>query len=240
MKSMKKLVGLAMLAGAVVGASSTAQAEVELSGNVAMTSDYVFRGISQTDASPAIQGGFDLGAGMFYAGVWGSSVDFKGYSDESATMELDLYAGITPSTGPVDWDLGVIGYFYPSADDDLNFDFYELYAAPSFAITDAFGVGAALSYSPEFFGDTGEGLYVEINGSYAVTDALSLSAAFGNQDVDDIGDYDTWNIGASYAVAGFDLGLTYVDTEGADDPSTWGLSETLTDGRIVFSIGRSL
>lgn len=237
---MKKLVGLAMLAGAVVGVSGTAHAEAEFSGNVALTSDYVFRGISQTDASAALQGGFDVASDIFYAGVWGSSIDFKGYYDETGTLELDVYAGITPTTGPIGWDLGVIGYFYPSADDSLNLDFYELYAAPSIDLTEKVSIGAAINYSPEFFGETGEATYIEVNGALAVSDVLSFSAAYGNQDVADVGDYSTFNVGATLAFNGFDLGLTYVDTDGADDPDGFGLSETLTDGRFVVSIGRSL
>lgn len=238
---MNKFFGAAMLAGAAIaGTAGVAHAEGSFSGSVALTSDYVFRGISQTDNEPAIQGSLDYSNGIFYAGLWGSSVDFKGYSDYAGTMELDAYVGITPSTGPVDWDLAVIGYFYPGAQSSLDFDYMEVMVAPSIALTDSFTLGAAFFYSPEFFGDTGEAYYYEINGGFAVTDAFGLSASYGIQDVDDLGgEYANWSIGASYSLAGFDLGLTYTDTSD-DAQDNWGLPENLTDGRVTFSIGRAL
>ena len=58
-----------------------------VSANVAFTSDYVWRGMTQSDG-PAIQGGFDYEAdGGFYAGIWGSNVNFN----DGAGSELDLY-----------------------------------------------------------------------------------------------------------------------------------------------------
>ncbi|TPW04198.1 MAG: hypothetical protein FD124_2716 [Alphaproteobacteria bacterium] len=99
-------------------------AETTVSGNVALTSDYAFRGISQTDQDPALQGGFDMASGIFYAGTWASSIDFAA---QSAELELDVYAGVTPTVGPVTFDLGVVGYLYPSASDDASeLDFWEL------------------------------------------------------------------------------------------------------------------
>lgn len=88
-----------------------------LSANVALASQYVFRGVSQTGEEPAIQGGFDATCGIFYAGVWASSLDWGPDNgpagSTSAHLEIDVYAGIKPKTGPVTWDLGVIYYAYP-------------------------------------------------------------------------------------------------------------------------------
>ena len=82
----------------------------EFSINVAGTTDYVFRGISQNGEDPAAQGGADMSCGIFYAGVWGSTVDFAPY-------EVDLYGGIKKDLGFAEVDLGVIYYAYPGADD---------------------------------------------------------------------------------------------------------------------------
>ena len=72
-----------------------------LSANVALATEYVFRGISQTDEGPAIQGGFDATCGMFYAGVWASNLDWGGNgSEDVANMEMDLYAGIKAEGWP--------------------------------------------------------------------------------------------------------------------------------------------
>jgi uncharacterized protein (TIGR02001 family) len=242
MRIMKKIIGIAVLAGAAtVGASGVAAAEGTVSANVALTSDYVFRGISLSDNGPAIQGGFDYESELFYAGVWSSSV-VEG-------MELDLYAGFTPSTGPIDWDLGLIGYFYPGADDDgAEFDYYELLVGASADLTEQFTFGGALYFSPENFGDTGEALYLEINGAYAVSDAFAINAAYGNQNIEEPAgpgtedDYNTWNIGATWALHGFELDFRYHDTDidAGDDIEAYTYGESSYDSAFVVTIARSL
>ncbi|HEX8899777.1 TorF family putative porin [Vitreimonas sp.] len=222
---MKKLLGLAMLAGAAtVGTTGVAAAEGTVTANVAFTSNYVWRGITQSDGEFAVQGGADYSNDMFYVGTWASSVDDFG---ADASAELDVYAGFTPTLGPVSLDFGVLGYLYPGADD---LDFFELKVAAGISPTDAFSIGAAAYASDEFGGDGGdESLYLELNAAYAFSDAFSVSGAFGNQDVDTAGDYDTWNIGASYAFHGFGFDLRYHE---ADIP---GLDE-----EISFTISREL
>jgi uncharacterized protein (TIGR02001 family) len=84
------------------------------SANVALTTEYVFRGISQTKEGPAIQGGYDLTCGIFYAGVWASNLDWGGTGlfgipgNSVANIEMDWYLGIKPVTGHITWDLGII------------------------------------------------------------------------------------------------------------------------------------
>ena len=240
---MKKLIGAAIAAGATVAGAGVAQAEV--TANIALVTDYVFRGVSLSDNRPAVQGGFDWSSDTFYAGTWASSL-FDG-------MELDLYAGWTPTTGPVSWDLGVIGYFYPGADDDGNeFDYYELKGAGTFALNDQFSVGGAVYYSPENYGDTGNALYMEINGAYALSEQLAFSAAYGNQSIDDAdgplpgvteeSDYNTWNIGATYAIHGFELDLRYHDTDidAGSDIESYTYGPRSYEARGVLTIKREL
>ena len=237
---MSKCIGVAAMAGAL-GLAGTASAEI--TANVALTSDYVFRGISLSDG-PAVQGGFDVSEDMWYAGVWASNV-VEG-------VELDVYAGVTPTTGPVEWDLGVIAYLYPDADDDAaEFDYYELMAAGSFSITDQFSAGGAIFWAPENFGDTGDAVYIEINAEYAVNDALAFSGAFGNQSIEDPDgpfgaadddDYNTWNIGGAYAFHGFELDLRYHDTDidAGSDIENYTYGPSSYDSTVVFTIRREL
>jgi uncharacterized protein (TIGR02001 family) len=91
-----------------------------LSANVALTTDYIFRGFSQTGEGPAVQGGFDVTCGWFYVGVWGSSLDWgvverNGPDATWAYLELDPYAGIKGKYWGVSWDVGVIYYGYPNS-----------------------------------------------------------------------------------------------------------------------------
>ena len=240
---MKKIIGLAVLATAAgVGAAS---AEGTVSANIAITSDYVFRGVSLSDNGPAIQGGVDYVADMFYVGAWASSL--------VEDMEIDLYGGFTPSTGPVDWDLGLIAYFYPGADDDGNeFDYAELKVGASTEIGERFTLGGAAYYAPENYGDTGEALYLEINGEFTINDRLGFSAAFGNQSVDDADgplpgvteedSYYTWNIGGTYALHGFEVDLRYHDTDidAGSDIEAYTYGESSYDSAFVITIGREL
>src|SRR5690606_18126498 len=105
---MKKLLLAAVAATALMSAGV---ASAEVSYNVALTSDYVFRGVSQSDESVALQAGVDYSKNIFYAGAWASTVDFGAGSD--ADYEVDFYAGVKPTAGNFSFDFGVIYYAYP-------------------------------------------------------------------------------------------------------------------------------
>lgn len=223
---------------AVAGAPAFAQ-EVAISGNVALATDYTFRGVSQTDESPAIQGGFDatFGDTGFYAGTWASNINF---GTGGANLELDVYGGYKTTIGPVAVDFGVIGYLYPSAADDApagELDYWEGYVKPSMTF-DKFTLGGAVYYSPEFTGESGDGWYYEINGALALSDVFSISGAVGMQTVDTSGffagedDYTTYNVGGTYSAMGLGFDLRYVGTDVDNAP--------IYDDRVVFSIKKAM
>lgn len=221
---MKKMIRLAMLAGAAtIGSAGVAAAEGTVSGNVALTSNYVWRGLTQTDGDAAIQGGFDYGSDMFYAGVWGSSVDDFGVD---AKTEIDLYAGFTPSLGPVAFDLGVVGYFYPGAAVDV--DFAELKLGASYSPMEPLALGATVYLSDDYGGSGEDSVFIEGTAGYTFTDAFSASVGYGTLDTD-LGDYDTWNIGATYSFHGFGFDLRYHDTDitGLDEEVSFTISREL-------------
>jgi uncharacterized protein (TIGR02001 family) len=224
MKTILKLLGASMLTSALM--SGAAHAEGEITGSVALTSDYVFRGVTQTLNEPAIQGSLDYTNESFYAGVWGSNVDFG--VDES--IEIDVYAGVRPTLGPVSFDFGIVGYFYPGSTDVFGeYDYIEGKAAASVTPAENLTLGAALYYSPDFFLETGDAVYGEINAVYAFTEAFSVSGAYGYQDVDLVGDYDTWNLGASLTAVGLKFDVRYHDTDisGLDDVLNVTLSRAM-------------
>ena len=238
---MRNLLVLSAIAAATA-APAFAQ-EVTVTGNVALATDYAFRGISQTAENPAIQGGLDVAFGDsgFYAGAWGSSINFgPAYSDGNSNMELDLYGGYKFALGPVAMDVGVLGYFYPGAPDDLggDLDFYEVYAKPSIALSEQFTLGGNISYSPDFQNETGDAWYYEVNGTFVASPELSFSGAVGMQNVDTAGffagedEYTTWNIGGTYSVLGLGLDLRYHGTD-VDNADAF-------DDRVIFSIKKAL
>ena len=119
MKSIKLSIVAALLAVGSTTASADFLSEVETSANVALTSNYVWRGMTQTDNKPAIQGGFDVGYKGLYAGVWGSNIDFG--DDVDTSIEIDLYVGYANDIAGITYDLAYTQYTYPGETDDLNF-----------------------------------------------------------------------------------------------------------------------
>ena len=179
---MKRILFAASALAALAFAGS-ASAEGAFSYNIGVTSDYVFRGITQTDGGAAVQGGIDYSNGIFYAGGWASNVDFADY-------EVDLYLGVKPVAGDFTFDLGLVSYQY--GDEALNST--EAKAAVSYPLYKA-TVGAAYYHNLDFDDTT----YYEINASYPLSDKLSVSGALGEQDAGGA-KYSTGNIGVTYAI----------------------------------------
>ncbi|RZJ01188.1 MAG: hypothetical protein EON90_04470 [Brevundimonas sp.] len=184
------------------------------SANVAATSDYVFRGVSQTEEEAALSAGVDLTNGAFYAGAWASNVAFAG--DEDTGIEADIYAGVRPEFAGFALDFGVVGYLYDEPE-ALDYDYVEFKAAASRAIGPA-TLGAAVYYSPDFFGAAeDEATYIEANAYFAPAERWTVSGAVGRQFVSSAFDYTTWNLGAAYALTdNLAVDLRYHDTDEHD------------------------
>ncbi|HEX6859787.1 MAG TPA: TorF family putative porin [Caulobacteraceae bacterium] len=222
-----KLALCAAAASLAMATTAAAQDAMDVSFNVGIASDYVFRGFTQTMEDPEVFGGVDVTSGMFYAGAWASNVDFGDETD----AEVDLYAGLTPTLGPVSANFGVIYYGYVNAPDGTDYDYVELKAAGSVPVGPA-TLGAAVFYSPEFFGKTGEAWYEEVNASFSPTDKITIGGAFGHQDVELAGDYNTWNLGATVAINDmFSVDARYHDTD-LDD----AVCEDVCDARGVVTL----
>ena len=221
----------------------------DLSMNIGGTTDYVFRGISQTLEDPAVQGGVDATCGMFYAGVWASNVDFipgsGGPGSGDATIEVDLYAGIKPTWGPLTFDLGVIYYWYPGSENfyynvgniqDLNY--VELKGGVS-GTWNKFTLGGTVFWSPDYFAGSGSVVTLEGSAAYELPSmgpiTPSISALVGTSLGDDAnfdaafgGDYVYWNAGLSLGIDKLTLDFRYWDS----DNSFFG---GLADERFVFT-----
>lgn len=229
---------LALLIG--VGVAGTAAAEGEWSGNVAITSDYVFRGFTQTDGAPTVQGGFDWASDDFYAGVWASGVDFG----DGTSTEIDFYGGWTPTVGVFGLDLGVIYYAYPDAPDEPEQNFVEAYAGASTTLGDSLEVGASVAYSPDFYLESGQAVYTQFTAGIPLSDAFGVDASLGFQefldddDCDECG-YIDYSIGLTTELEGFGLDFRFI---GSDGDGVEGLDG---DGgpageRFVVTVSRSM
>ena len=213
MKNPLKAVSASILAAAML----TPTAQAEITANVALTTDYVWRGVSQNQEDPAVQGGFDYAhESGFYVGTWGSNVNFGG-----ASTELDIYAGwSTELENGLGLDFGIIEYTYHGSDVASDLNFTEYYASVSFA-----GFGAIYSVGDELDDQW------EVSYGHDFENGLSLAAAYGDYTLGD--DYQYMSIGASMEVGGIGLDLTYytTDTEAVDDIPD-------TDDRLVFTISK--
>lgn len=215
--------------------------------NAAVTTDYVFRGFSQSSENPAVSAGLDVTYGLFYAGFWGSNIDFD--SDPEASVEMDVWVGIKPVLGPVTFDFAVLGYLYPGAEEgDAGYDeidYLELKAAASITPFENASLGGAIYYSPDGTLDTEDVWTFEGTAGYTFksigrfTPAISGTVGYVDSENSEFGadldgdeDYVYWNAGASLAFDKFTLDVRYWDTDVDSDNAL----ASLADERIVGTI----
>jgi uncharacterized protein (TIGR02001 family) len=218
------------LAAAVL-ALTAVSAQAEITGNVAVVSDYNWRGITQTAQDPAIQGGIDYShSSGFYLGTWASNVDFGDCCDENA--EVDLYGGFRGGE-TITYDVGLIYYAYPGADD---LDFAEIYAGLGWQ-----WLSGKISYSNDFGNSGDSAFYYEANASHELPANFGVTAHIGYSDGDAIDtfyndSYMDWSVGVTYAFSHFTFGLKYAD--GSDLSALDGTPDDVSssEGVAIFSV----
>lgn len=190
---MQKIFVPSLIALALGSVSGLAQAqaaapESSLSFNVGATSDYRYRGISQSRLKPAVQGGIDYAdkSGL-YVGAWGSSIKWIKDAGGDAGMELDLYAGYKGAVGDVSYDLGFLRYEYPSNKLAVSANTNEVYGAVTMG-------PATLKYSHAIsnlfgFADSKNSYYVDLSGTFDLGGGFSLVPHVGYQSVKNNGAY---------------------------------------------------
>ena len=232
---MKLTHGLAAVALSL--AAMAAQAEV--TGTVTATSDYDFRGITQTAKGPALQGSLDYShASGFYIGAWGSNVDFGDCCDEN--VEIDIYTGFRGGD-TLTYDVGAIYYTYPGADD---IDFPEIYASLGWK-----WLSGKIWYSDDFGNSGSSAQYYEANGSWELPKNFGATAHVGYSDGSywSGSEYTDWAVGVTYGLGNFTLGLKYVDGSDLADLDDFcrgleggcrGVDRDVfsTDARVIFSV----
>lgn len=212
-------------------APAAEEASSNFSWNLSLTSDYVFRGITQTDFDPALQGGLDYAFGDtgFYVGTWASNVDFV--DSDGPDIELDAYIGWSHDLSE-DWNLDVhaVRYTYLGENSAYgNIDYNEYFAKISYKGQLDFTVAYANDYANSDFSS----LYYQVAGSWDVGNDFALNAGFGHSDFSDgVGSYNDWNLGVSRQFGPVNIGLNYYDTSG---DFVDGIGKT--SDRVVLSFG---
>jgi uncharacterized protein (TIGR02001 family) len=232
----------AALATGLMAAATAAQAEMEISGNVALTSDYKFRGISQSDESPAIQGGFDASwDNGIYVGTWGSTVDFDSNDGFDGSLELDYYVGWASDIGDSGFgiDVGYLYYDYPG-DDGAEGDYQELYGSVSWN-----DLAVGMAYSDDYYGETDTFFYYYADYSFSLTEVISLDFHVGYNDLEKDGgflsdgadSYIDFSVGATASWAAVDWSIAYVGTDLDEEEvfdTDWG------EPTVVFTFSKSM
>ncbi len=210
--------------------------------SVALTTDYIWRGVSQSNNDPAIQGSLDLSheSGL-YVGAWASSVEF---GDQDNSMELDVYGGFSRETDfggalpfAFTYDLGILRYEYTSLPDK---GFTELYFGGSISPFENFNFSTYYYYGLKI-DHTKPGEYTDISADYTLPDSLGgitllAHGGYYNQK-GGADDYWDWKIGIAKDIGGFNFEVAYVDTDDAGARAPYS-GNSLDDGRVVATISR--
>jgi uncharacterized protein (TIGR02001 family) len=252
----------AVMLGSAVSASAA-----DIAGNVALVTDYRFRGIAQDHGrfSPAIQGGFDWASEMgIYVGTWASNVNFT-----NAAIEVDLYGGYKGKFHEdFAYDVGFLYYGYPQdgnyktldEEDQITTHQNHLGYEEFYTSLSAYGGKVGVNYSPNYFGGSDPFWYWYINYGKEVVKGLTVSGHWGYNRYETRQSYDgntsndgsptgfggpignrsyaDWSLGVTYPLMGVTLGLTYVDTN-ISKSACYG-NDNLCAATGVFSISKSL
>ncbi len=253
-KASRSRISCARIVAAMAGMLVFAGAHAGTSGNITLASDYVFRGVSQTNQDPALQGGIEYAADSgAYVGTWGSNISWL--SDASSTLapissslELDLYGGYRGKfSDAVSYDVGALYYWYPG-DYPTGFnsaDTLEVYAGLTVAASEKVSLGAKYSYAAtDLFGYTdsdGSG-YLDLTANIAVADGWTIGAHAGKQWIEGNAafEYTDWKLGVTRSFEnGFSVALAWSDTDADSALYTNPRGNRIAGNAVVLSIAKS-
>jgi uncharacterized protein (TIGR02001 family) len=222
----------------VSGSASQSQAEAislpgEVSGSVAIATDYAYRGVSQTVEDIAMSSSIDWSheSGV-YLGVWGSNVDFG----DGTELEMDIYGGYASELMGISYDVGILGYLYPGArSGDQDFLEFTLGLGYDAGFASA-SLGVAIS--PEFYANAGVGTHLSAGIAMPVPVPMledygvAVDVNFGLQVLEDAADFVHYDVGLGFELVGFGLDIRYIGAGYTD-----GIGK-LDDDRVIFGISR--
>jgi uncharacterized protein (TIGR02001 family) len=220
--------GAAVLAGAF---AMSAAAEVH--GYLTASTDYVYRGISQSNEDPSVQAGLDYAhAGGFFAGLFAASIDYPEttFVADPGDIELDAYVGFgRPAGRDFAWDVALIHYYFPDteADDD---EYQEL--GFNLHYRDVARLGLTASDDARRRGATAWTAEVELR--QPLGERFQVSGTLGHYSFGSSAwsDYQYWDVGVSLTAGPVTFDLRYYDTS---TPAETVAGPNLTAARVVAS-----
>lgn len=252
---MKKLTSTLILSGLMSPMAMAADAPASphtLAYNIGLTSDYIFRGISQTQHDPAVSGGVDYShASGLYAGTWVSQqkwVKAGGPYKTSSNWEIDLYGGYKGCADKICYDIGLIRYYYPGdkVATQVSPDTTEAYVGLSYgavsvkyshAISDYF-----ISWGTLGTTKTQGSNYLELNATHDLGNGWGVLAHIGSQKVKNytLADYTDWKVGVTKDIGVGTVTVAYSDTDAnaAGAPYIWS-GKDASKGVFAVSFAKS-
>jgi len=177
--------------------------------NAALTSEYLYRGVSQSDDHPALQleAGYGFASG-FYLGAWGSNVDFG----DSTDAEIDTYIGWNGDLADgVNFDVQINRYNYVNQPSDVDYAYNELIGKLTF--NEQYGV--TLGYTNDYLAIGENSLYLAVDGSWEVGNGINLTAgAAYTRNTGDLPSYADFSVGLDRDFGPINVALQYVGSNG--------------------------
>lgn len=230
----KQLISLALLTLMPLAAQAQDEDGSGFNWNAAATSEYMFRGISQTDDHPAIQAGagYSWSNGL-YVGAWASNVDFGDGTD----AEVDAFIGWNGDLSDnVNLDVQLNRYNYVGEPDGVDYAYNELIGKLTFAGN----YSATLGYTNDFLATDTDSIYVAVGGSWDVGNDINLTASLGYTTVDKAlsseDGYLDYSIGVNRDFGPVNVGLGYVGADKSGE-KLFGKDNAEDKFVLTFSIG---
>jgi len=185
---MNKNLLISLIVGGLAFPTASSAAD-DKSINIGLTSDYLWRGVTQSDNKFSLSGGGDYNHNSgFYAGVWAASVDFN----DDTNFEYDFYTGFQKEINSINFDIGYIRYGYQGED---NLDFSEVYIKANFKDLN-FAVSTLVD--SDTGGDFSDSTYIEVNYEYILPYQITMSVHGGYYDFKEAKNYQDFNLTFSY------------------------------------------
>ncbi len=219
-----KTLKMSALAVAIVAASGLSQAQAAVEANIGVTSNYLWRGVTQSMNDPSISGGVDYShESGFYAGTWIGTIDWGA----GGATENDYYLGYGDESGDFGYDVGYIYYNYPATGYEDS-DFGEVYFNGSYM---GFGFGVAYTVNSQVADgslfDTGD-IYYNVSYGWDLPNEFALGVTYGYYDFDLGSDSDYGHYQLDLSKGDFTLTVSKADVESGDDDTkfvvSWGTS----------------